>query len=192
MVLMDSCLAGSMKAQVLTMMTSASSGRGVSSYPWCARIPSITSLSTRFLGQPRLTIPTFLGIRYKLRAFSCIAWSLEILTQEAGHGIRDKGNGAGDTSIAIRGWRPNFNSQVFRFPNSTNSRPGFSIARIPNSSLLLFPCPESRVPCPESRLTPALPLPRENLLFRGGGDESAIRREGYVQQRLLTFLKVLQ
>ena len=34
MVLMDSCLAGSMKAQVLTTMTSASSGRGVSSYPW--------------------------------------------------------------------------------------------------------------------------------------------------------------
>ena len=33
---MDSCLAGSIKLQVLTMMTSASSARGVSSKP-CAR-----------------------------------------------------------------------------------------------------------------------------------------------------------
>src|ERR1035441_8904451 len=140
MVLMDSCLAGSMKAQVLTMMTSASSGRGVSSYPWCARIPSITSLSTRFLGQPRLTIPTCLGIKVKLCAFACVAWSLEILTQEKGHGIRDKG-------IAIRGRRSDCDSQVVRFPNSTNSNSDFSIVQIPNMSLLLFPFPAYSPPC---------------------------------------------
>ena len=58
---MDSRLAGSMKLQVLTTNTSASSARGTISQPPPASMPSITSLSTRFLGQPRLTIPT-LGI----------------------------------------------------------------------------------------------------------------------------------
>ena len=58
---MDSRLAGSMKLQVLTTKTSASSAWGTISQPPPASAPSITSLSTRFLGQPRLTIPT-LGI----------------------------------------------------------------------------------------------------------------------------------
>src|ERR1700678_643381 len=55
----DSFCAGSMKLQVLTTRTSASPARGVSSYPARARIPIITSLSTRFFGHPRLTNPTF-------------------------------------------------------------------------------------------------------------------------------------
>ena len=59
MVSTDSCLAGSMKLQVLTTMTSASSGRGVSSWPLRASWPIMTSVSTRFFGQPRLTNPTF-------------------------------------------------------------------------------------------------------------------------------------
>ena len=50
-----------MNEQVLTTMTSASSARVVSSAPPWARMPIITSVSTRFLGQPRLTNPTFVG-----------------------------------------------------------------------------------------------------------------------------------
>src|SRR5215469_11781628 len=47
-----------MNEQVFTTMTSASSGRAASSAPARPRIPIITSLSTRFLGHPRLTNPT--------------------------------------------------------------------------------------------------------------------------------------
>src|SRR5437868_10800458 len=47
-----------MKLHVLTISTSASSARGVSSYPRRLRRPIITSLSTRFLGHPRLKKPT--------------------------------------------------------------------------------------------------------------------------------------
>src|SRR5271165_67263 len=54
----DSCLAASMNEQVLTTMMSASSARGVIWAPPCESIPIMTSLSTRFLGQPRLTKPT--------------------------------------------------------------------------------------------------------------------------------------
>src|SRR5580704_3526647 len=50
-----------MNEQVLTTMTSASSARRVSSAPARASRPIMTSLSTRFLGQPRLTKPTFCG-----------------------------------------------------------------------------------------------------------------------------------
>jgi hypothetical protein len=56
----DSCLALSMKAQVLTTSTSADSGSRVSSCPACWAKPSITSESTRFLGQPSETIPIFM------------------------------------------------------------------------------------------------------------------------------------
>ncbi len=55
----DSCCAGAMKLHVFTTSTSASPARGVISYPARARIPIITSLSTRFFGHPRLTNPTF-------------------------------------------------------------------------------------------------------------------------------------
>ena len=56
---MGSCLAGSMNEQVLTTMTSASPGREVNSWPRAANCPIMTSVSTRFFGQPRLTKPTF-------------------------------------------------------------------------------------------------------------------------------------
>src|SRR2546427_490698 len=59
MVSMDSCLAGSMKLHVFTTSTSAWSGCGVSSCPRATSSPIMTSLSTRFLGQPKLTNPTF-------------------------------------------------------------------------------------------------------------------------------------
>src|SRR5271165_448602 len=62
MVFTDSCFAESMKEQVLTTMMSASSAREVISAPPCDSRPIITSLSTRFLGQPRLTKPIFLGV----------------------------------------------------------------------------------------------------------------------------------
>src|SRR2546429_1075713 len=56
---MDSSLAESMKAHVLTTSTSASSGRDVISIPRCKTLPSMISASTRFLAQPRLIMPTF-------------------------------------------------------------------------------------------------------------------------------------
>src|SRR5579863_6040201 len=59
MVSTDSCLAGSIKLHVLTTMTSASEGCGVSSWPELASWPIMTSVSTRFFGHPRLTNPIF-------------------------------------------------------------------------------------------------------------------------------------
>src|SRR5215470_4605044 len=47
-----------MNEQVLTTMTSASSALGTSSAPASVSMPIMTSLSTRFLGHPRLTNPT--------------------------------------------------------------------------------------------------------------------------------------
>src|SRR5580698_2304211 len=58
MVSTDSCLAVSMKEQVLTTRVSASSGRAVRRAPARSRRPIMTSESTRFLGQPRETNPT--------------------------------------------------------------------------------------------------------------------------------------
>ena len=55
---MDSSLAESMNAQVLTIKTSASSALEVISMPSAWTDPSMISASTRFLAQPRLIIPT--------------------------------------------------------------------------------------------------------------------------------------
>src|SRR5580704_7941042 len=55
----DSCFAGSIKLHVLTTITSASEGCGVSSCPEAVSWPIITSVSTRFFGHPRLTNPIF-------------------------------------------------------------------------------------------------------------------------------------
>src|SRR5438093_11144443 len=49
-----------MKLQVLTMMTSASDLSVVTVWPAFCRRPSITSLSTRFFGHPRLINPILL------------------------------------------------------------------------------------------------------------------------------------
>src|SRR5689334_2472652 len=57
----DSCLAESMNAQVLTTSTSAFDGSCVSSCPACCARPSITSESTRFLGQPSEINPIFIA-----------------------------------------------------------------------------------------------------------------------------------
>src|SRR6266403_5428702 len=56
---MDSSLAESMNAHVLTIKTSASSGRDVISIPRCRTLPNMISASTRFFAQPRLIMPTF-------------------------------------------------------------------------------------------------------------------------------------
>ena len=48
-----SSLAGPMKPQVFTTMYSASSGVAARSQPAWFATPSITSVSTRFFGQPR-------------------------------------------------------------------------------------------------------------------------------------------
>src|SRR5579871_738399 len=66
MVFTDSCWALSMNEQVLTTITSASSALGVSSAPARDSSPIMTSLSTRFLGQPRLTNPTLVGDAWDL------------------------------------------------------------------------------------------------------------------------------
>src|SRR5580698_8034654 len=58
MVSTDSCLAVSMKLQVLTTRISASSGCAVSRAPARSSRPIITSESTRFLGQPNEIKPT--------------------------------------------------------------------------------------------------------------------------------------
>ena len=54
----DSCLAVSMKEQVLTTRMSASSGWAVRRAPARSSRPIITSESTRFLGQPNEIKPT--------------------------------------------------------------------------------------------------------------------------------------
>jgi hypothetical protein len=58
MVLTDSCLAVSMKEQVLTTRISASSGCAVRRAPARSSRPIMTSESTRFLGQPNEIKPT--------------------------------------------------------------------------------------------------------------------------------------
>src|SRR5207244_4056747 len=50
-------------AQVFTTRTSALAASFVSSCPACCASPSITSESTRFLGQPRLNRPIFISTR---------------------------------------------------------------------------------------------------------------------------------
>src|SRR5262245_36858245 len=57
----DSCFALSMKAHVFTTITSASAESGVISCPASRAMPSITSPSTRFLGQPRERRPIFMS-----------------------------------------------------------------------------------------------------------------------------------
>src|SRR5258708_1846399 len=68
MVSTDSCLAVSIKEQVFTTITSASSACVVISAPPLWRMPIMTSLSTRFLGHPRLTKPTLTGFATALEA----------------------------------------------------------------------------------------------------------------------------
>src|ERR1700689_948997 len=58
MVSTDSCLAVSMKEQVLTTRISASSGFAVRRAPARSSRPIMTSESTRFLGQPSEMNPT--------------------------------------------------------------------------------------------------------------------------------------
>jgi hypothetical protein len=55
MVSIDSFFASPMKPHVLTTMTSASSGSSTIFQPPPVATPSMTSVSTRFLTQPRLT-----------------------------------------------------------------------------------------------------------------------------------------
>ena len=57
---MDSCLAESMNAQVFTTSTSAADASVMISCPASRAMPSITSPSTRFFGQPRLRKPIFM------------------------------------------------------------------------------------------------------------------------------------
>src|SRR5271157_5625060 len=82
MVSTDSCLAESMKEQVLTTRISASSGRAVRRAPARSRRPIMTSESTRFLGQPRETKPT---VGEGLGTASLYRW------EEQGIGLRDYG-----------------------------------------------------------------------------------------------------
>ncbi len=65
----DSSRARSMKAQVLTTRHSASSGRSASGNPASVSMPSISSESTWFFGQPRVVRWTFMdGSQYTVPA----------------------------------------------------------------------------------------------------------------------------
>src|SRR5579859_3453273 len=57
----DSFFEPSIKPHVLTMTTSASCASRVTCIPSRNNEPSMTSLSTRFFAQPRLTNPTLMG-----------------------------------------------------------------------------------------------------------------------------------
>src|SRR5690554_4725392 len=78
MVSMDSCLALSMKPQVLTMMISASFGSSVISYLFFS-IPSMISESTRFLSQPRLISPILYFPKSLFSPFPSYNWSCAVL-----------------------------------------------------------------------------------------------------------------
>ena len=60
----DSSMAESMKAQVLMTTISASSGSAQRTPPFWTICPRRTSLSTRFLAQPRLTKETRKGLGF--------------------------------------------------------------------------------------------------------------------------------
>src|SRR6266542_355781 len=60
----DSSRARSMKAQVLTTRQSAASARSVISWPAWASMPSMSSESTWFFGQPRVVKWTFMASSY--------------------------------------------------------------------------------------------------------------------------------
>ncbi len=65
----DSSAAGLMNPQVFTMMMSADAGSAEKSHPATASAPSITSVSTVFFGQPRLTAATIGALGLLLTVF---------------------------------------------------------------------------------------------------------------------------
>src|SRR5471030_2265393 len=101
MVSIDSCLAESMNAQVLTIRTSASPASCVSWCPPWAASPSMTSESTRFFGQPSEIIPTFTCNRI-----------LDIIDSQPIMSINEriaissilKGKPPVGTGVTVRGW----------------------------------------------------------------------------------------
>src|SRR5206468_4024281 len=79
----DSCFAESMNAHVLTTSTSAAVASFVSSWPASRASPSITSESTRFLGQPNETSPIFMAFAV-LRSPFCVLRSRQERRTENG------------------------------------------------------------------------------------------------------------
>src|SRR5436190_22028890 len=75
----DSSLAESMKAHVLTTSTSASSESEVIYMPCCKTLPSMISASTRFFAQPRLIMPTF-GLPATKEG--PVAWTFTTISEE--------------------------------------------------------------------------------------------------------------
>src|SRR6266446_2458349 len=85
---MDSSLAKSMNAHVLTTSTSAPSGRDVISIPRCKTLPSMISASTRFLAQPRLIMPTFGFQATRLRSVFISAFDVRRSALDVGRFLR--------------------------------------------------------------------------------------------------------
>src|SRR6476659_11082655 len=83
----DSSFAESIKAQVFTTRTSASSGCDVISIPRSNTLPSMISASTRFLAQPRLIIPTF--VRADWRAGVLFKGNIGVVRREGRSIFRD-------------------------------------------------------------------------------------------------------
>src|ERR1700680_610350 len=115
MVSMDSCLAGSMKLQVFTTMTSASEGCGVSSCPPLVSWPIITSVSTRFFGHPKLTKPIFketLSLNVAVRQAALLEVLLMVFFGSAeglgGHDLGNDGPGKSRLRRIARGFRFGF------------------------------------------------------------------------------------
>ena len=81
--MIDSCLASSMKPHVLMMTTSARAGSSVKVKPSRANAPSMTSLSTWFLEQPRLTKPIVIG-RVRARAVITVCEAMTRSVEEGG------------------------------------------------------------------------------------------------------------
>ena len=118
MVSIDSCLASSMKAQVLTITVSASSSERTISCPCEANSPSMISLSTRFLAQPRQIMPTRargatsdIGAKF-IKGVGRPRWICRLVTLRSGLPRRSSGiallrcAGSGDSPIDASSRRP--------------------------------------------------------------------------------------
>src|SRR5215210_1322020 len=105
MALIDSSLAESIKAQVLTTSTSASSASAVIRIPCCKTLPSMISASTRFFAQPRLIMPTLGDSVFTDYLGRVVALGLGIGLGLRRGDFRGEGRGVGvGISAASAGW----------------------------------------------------------------------------------------
>src|SRR5580658_5362373 len=143
---MDSCLAGSMKLQVLTTMTSASPGCGVSSWPCAVSWPIITSVSTRFFGHPRLTKPiftdyVFLNMTICQAAFFQILLMIVFRRPECGRRLQLGDDGAREAALrgVARGLRFGFLLRRMKENRGAVLRPDIRPLAIQSGGVVVVP-----------------------------------------------------